>query len=106
MKFDIGDLYEHLSRKSKFSKNRTEISVTLHEGVSRFCNADSCDVEARTQYKGTDCYISMTAPARCTLLTATRVAYYYGNSLLPFCGSSGYPHGARYCVIRRLPIVF
>jgi len=32
----------------------------LHEDMSRFCNAGSCDVAARMQYKGTDRYISMT----------------------------------------------
>jgi hypothetical protein len=51
------------------------MSASLHEDISRLCNSDSCGVVARTQYKGTDCYITMTAPAYCTLLTATRVAY-------------------------------
>jgi hypothetical protein len=49
--------------------------ASLLEDISRFCNADSCDVVAGTQYKGTDSYISMTAPVYSTLLTATRVAY-------------------------------
>ena len=36
MKFDIGDLYENLSRNSKFGQNESKISCTLHGDTSVF----------------------------------------------------------------------
>jgi hypothetical protein len=72
VKFGIGDFYENLSRKSKFSYNRTDISSTLHEDLSTFIflTAVRNIWLLENSAKGTHCCISVTTLNTFILLTA------------------------------------
>jgi uncharacterized membrane protein len=82
----FGDLYENLSRNSKFGQNGTKMSGTLQDFLSVFHSARIDTSNAKTQ-SSHGCPSMASLSVFVTLLTATSVHQKYkGNALLRFCG--------------------